>query len=121
MRHMQKQATKKDPSRRILAMAIGLMGLGVVLLVLSVALGSNPVLQAVGNGFRVAVPYCLLAGFALLVLYVVLRPKPDEASQRPHEPTLFGKDTTDFAPPTDRGSLDDPTLPVRPRRQPPRD
>ena len=119
MRQMREQATKKDPSRPVLAMAVGLMGLGALLLVLSFVLGSNPVLQAAGKGLRVAAPYCLLAGIALLVLSVVLRPKPDEPSRRTHEPTLFGKDTTDFAPQTDRGSMDDPTLPVHRGQRPP--
>jgi restriction system protein len=119
MRKTPKQATKKDPSRPILAAAIGLMGFGVLLLVISVALGSSPMLQAVGRGFRVAVPYLLLAGFALLVLYVVMRPRPDSLSRRASEPTLFGKETTDFAPSLERSSAEDPTLPAHRGQQPP--
>lgn len=45
----------------------------------------------------------------------------DAATRRVLADILFGKDTTDFAPQTDRGSLDGPTLPVLPRRQPLRD
>ena len=119
MRKSQERAAKQDPSRRILATAIGLLALGVLLLVLSIALDARPMPQAVGRGFRFAVPYFLLAGFALLVLYVVVRPRPDSLSRRQGEPTLFGKETTDFAPQTDRGPPEDPTLPAHRGQQPP--
>jgi restriction system protein len=110
----------KEPSRQILVTAIVFVGLGVLLLVISVALGSDSPHQAFGNGIRVAAPYFLLAGFGLLVLSVVLhRPRPDEQSPRRHETTMFGKDTTDFAPSLVRSSLDDPTLPVHRGQQAP--
>ena len=87
---------KKDSSRMVLGAAIGTLGLGVLLLGVSVVLASNPALQSVSTGLRLAVPYVLLVGFALLVLYVILRPVPDRRSN-PEGPTLFGKDTTVFA------------------------
>ena len=102
----------KDPARPILGAALALLGLGVVLLVAPFALGWDAALQSVGKGVRIAVPYILLLGLGLLVLSVVLRPRPDENAPRPHEPTLFGKDTTDFASQLDRGISDDPTLPA---------
>ena len=119
MRQTPEPAAKKDPSRQILAVAMALIGFGVLLLAISIALDANPTLQAVGKGLRVAVPYVLLAGFALLVLYVVVRPRPDTGSRGTPEPTLFGKETTDFAPATDRGRLEDPTLPAHRGQQPP--
>jgi restriction system protein len=73
------------------------LGVGVLLLAMSFALPSGPALQAAGKGLRVAVPYFLLAGLALLVLYAVLRPRPDADTRSGAEPSYFGRDTTDFA------------------------
>jgi restriction system protein len=95
MRTRQKRRANRDPSRQVLGMAISLLGIGVLLLAMSFAVGASPALQAVGKGLRVAVPYALFLGFCLLVLYAALRPKPGTKSQTP--PTLFGKDTTAFA------------------------
>lgn len=89
MRTKEPQQARKDSSRQILALAISLLGVGVLLLAASLALGST--------GLRLSVPYVLLAGFGLLVLYAVLRPAPDRGSDQRNEPTLFGKDTTVFA------------------------
>jgi len=97
MRAKQQRDAKKDPSRQVLGLAIALLGMGVLLLVLSLSLGSNPAMQALSTGLRVSVPYVLLFGFGLLVLYAVLRPAPDRRSGQQNEPTLFGKDTTVFA------------------------
>lgn len=119
MRNMPEQAARQDPSRQILAVAMGLLGLGVLLLAISLGLDASGPQRAVGGGLRTAVPYVLLAGFALLVLYVVVRPRPDTGSRRLPETTLFGKETTDFAPATDRGRLEDPTLPAHRGQQPP--
>lgn len=43
---------------------------------------------------------CMLAG----VVYLVRRPRKDEKRSRDIEPTLFGKDTTQFAPGDDKGT-----------------
>ncbi len=96
MRKKQQRSANKDPSRLVLGMAIALLGMGVLLLVLSLSLGSNPAMQAVSTGLRMSVPYVFLFGFGLLVVYAVLRPAPDPGSDQRNEPTLFGKDTTAF-------------------------
>jgi hypothetical protein len=92
-------------------MSIALLVLGDVLLVLSFALGANPRLQPVGIGFRQAAPYALLIGFGLLVVYAVLQPDPDPGSRPRNEPTLFGKDSTDFVSHLDRRADEDATVP----------
>jgi hypothetical protein len=102
MRTMRSDPTRNDPSRRVLGIAIALVVLGVVLLVLSLALGSGPRL------------YALLVGLGLLVLYAVRRPDPDAGSE-PNEPTLFGKDTTDFVSHVDHDSIQAPSLPKQHR------
>ena len=89
MQPKEPQHARKDLSRRTLALAISLLGIGVLLLTISLALGST--------GLRLSVPYVLLAGLGLLVVYAVLRPAPDRGSEQRNEPTLFGKDTTVFA------------------------
>lgn len=78
-----------DASRLILALAISLLGIGVLLLAISLSLGST--------ALRLSVPYVLLIGFGLLVVYAVIRPAPDRNSEQRNEPTLFGKDSTVFA------------------------
>ncbi|NPC56317.1 restriction endonuclease [Caenimonas soli] len=88
MRTRKTGQVKKDASRKVLAMAISLLGMGVLLLSLSLSLGSS---------LLAPVPYVFLTGFGLLVLYAVLRPAPDRHSGQRNEPTLFGKDTTVFA------------------------
>lgn len=97
MRTTQSGSAKKDHSRKILAGALAMLALGVILLAVSVGLDAKPGLDAVSDRLRLAVPYVLLVGFALLVLYVVVRPLPDRRSGGREEPTLFGKDTTVFA------------------------
>lgn len=92
MNEEQKETTsqpgaKKDRSRHILGAAIAFLGIGVLLFVLSLALGHS--------ALRLAAPYALLSGFALLVFYVVVRPPPKRRSKG--QDTLFGKDTTVFA------------------------
>jgi hypothetical protein len=112
---MSTMRPEKDPSRRALEMAIALLALGVVLLVLSFALGFNPRLQPVGIGFRRAAPFALLIGFGFLVVYAVLRPDPEAGSPQTNGPTLFDKDSTDFVSHMDRGVDEDSTLPPRER------
>jgi hypothetical protein len=114
MRTMRSDPTRNDPSRRVLGIAIALLVLGVVLLVLSLALGTNPRLQPIGMGLRKAAPYALLVGLGLLVLYAVRRPDP-EAGSEPNEPTLFGKDTTDFVSHLDRDEIQARSLPKQRR------
>jgi hypothetical protein len=96
MRTKQERGADKNPSRLVLGMAIALLGMGVLLLVLSLSLGSNPAMHAVSRGLRVSVPYVFLLGLGLLVVYAVLRPAPDQGSGQRNEPTLFGSDTTAF-------------------------
>jgi hypothetical protein len=78
---------KRDRSRLVLGVAIAFLGIGLLLFVLSLALGHD--------ALRLAAPYALLVGFALLVFYVVVRPPPNRRSKG--QDTLFGKDTTVFA------------------------
>jgi hypothetical protein len=111
MRTRRPARSKRDLSRQVLGIAIALLVLGGLLLVLSFALGANPRLQPVGVGFRQAAPYALLIGFGLLVVYAVLRPDPEPGSRPRNEPTLFGKDSTDFVSHLDRGANEDPTVP----------
>jgi hypothetical protein len=107
MRKTQQPSSKKDWSRPVLGMAIGLLVMGCGLLVASLMLDSNPRLQAVSNGLRQSVPYPLLLGFVFLVLYVVVRPVPDKASQSRTESAFYGRDTTDFASRLDRDAAED--------------
>jgi putative Mn2+ efflux pump MntP len=90
--------SKKDPLRAILAMGISVVGIGVVTLVMSVVAGwtANSTFQAIGKGLRVPVPYVLLLGFGLLVIYAVLRRKADAPSREKNEPAFFGSEMTDF-------------------------
>ena len=113
---------KKDRSRQVLGMAISMVGIGLLLLIISLALGSSPLHQAMSNGLRTAVPYAFLFGFALLILYAVLRPAPDTVSRKPKDqPTFFGNESTDFASRLDRETKEDPdpTVPVQHRGQRP--
>jgi restriction system protein len=106
----QQREARKDPSRQILAVAIAVLGLGLLLLVVSLALGSSPA--------RVAVPYIMLVGFALLVLYVVRRPAPDKGSRQKSESAFFGQ-STDFVSRLDRNAADDAPMPVHRGQRPP--
>jgi restriction system protein len=90
-----------------------------VLFVLSFTLTSSPALQAVGKGFRASVPYAVLVGLALLVLYAVLRPAPNAESQSRIDPPLFGRDTTDFAPSMQRDAAKPASQPATHRGQRP--
>lgn len=80
---------------------MGLLGLGALLLVASLVIGANPgaspALQATSKGLRAPVPYVILMGFGLLVLYSVLRPTSGTRPDRRNEAPMFGKDTTTFA------------------------
>jgi restriction system protein len=97
MRAKRRNSPRKHFSRQILSSALSLLGLGVLMLAISLSMGPNPMTQAFAKGIRVVVPYALLAGFALLVLYAVLRPKSESDNQERREPPLFGKDTTGFS------------------------
>lgn len=102
----------RHPSLQVLVIAIVLIGLGVVLLLLSVAWNLNPALQPVGKGLRTAVPYVFLAGFALLVVYAVIRPAADPAHLPTNETALFGKDSTDFASQQNQTIIEDSPAPA---------
>lgn len=88
----------KERSRSILALALGLLGLGVLSFVLSLVLEARPALLQAAGVMRWLAPYFVLAGFALLVVYVVVRPKPAVRE----ETNLFGNDSTNFAPQDER-------------------
>ena len=102
----RRRGSRKDASRQVLTAAIGLLGMAGALFFISFSLTSDPMLQALGKGFRAPVPYLVLLGLALLVLYVILRPAPDAGSRARDEPPLFGRDTTDFAQSLQRGAAD---------------
>lgn len=92
------QRARKDPARQALGLAVSMLGIGATLLVLSLALGSSPSpsLKPVSQGLRVLVPYAGLIGFALLVVYLAIRRKPEDPASSRLEPALFGKETTGF-------------------------
>ena len=94
---------RKDRSGWLLGSGVALLVLAALLLAASLAMHASPAWQVTGKRLLATVPYALLAGFALLVLYAVLRPKPDSRSRAADEPTLFGRDTTEFAPDMDDG------------------
>jgi len=110
MRTTQSPGAKKDPSRKVLGGALAMLGLGVLLLVLSLAMDSK--------GLRLSVPYVLLIGFALLVLYVVRRPPPDAGSRQRSDSAFFGQ-STDFVSRLDRNAADDAPMPVHRGQRPP--
>jgi len=97
-RNGRKRATK-DPARQVLGMAISVLGLAAVFLVVSLVLGASTSapLQAVSKGMRIPAPYALLLGVVLLVIYFLIRRKPNEPVSPKRESTLFGKDTTAFS------------------------
>jgi hypothetical protein len=94
----QSGRSKKNPSRPILGIGIAVVGIGVVLLAISIIAGLNPnsPLQAFSKGLRIPVPYVLLLGFGLLVVYALLRPKADVPSDERNDPAFFGSEMTDF-------------------------
>ena len=98
MKTDRRQKSTQDPARQVLGTAISMLGMGLALLAISFVLGSSssPTLHPVARGMRVAVPYAILIGAALFVIYLVIRNKPGEAPSRLREPALFGKDTTAF-------------------------
>jgi restriction system protein len=120
MRTKRPLRSRKSSSRQVLGLAVAALGMGVLLLALSLMLGSNPtpMLQAASKGLRLPVPYVLLLGFFFLVLHVVLRPRPDLASQTRQDPTLFGKDTTAFMPLADSEIAQEAPAPHRGERPP---
>jgi len=83
---------KRHVSHQILMTAIPILGLGAMMLLLSFFVGTHPMVQAFGKALRLVAPYPLVIGLALLALYAVLRPKPDVAPTRNHEPS-FDKNT----------------------------
>lgn len=110
MRRTQEAGGKKDLSRKVLGMAIGLLGMGVLLLAASVVLGSDEL--------RLPVPYAMLMGFGLLVLYVVFRPAPDAASRPKNESAFFGN-STDFVSRLDRNAADEAPMALHRGVRPP--
>lgn len=99
MRSNGRRRARKDPARQILGMAISLLGMAGVFLLLALYMGAStiPSLQAVGKGLRLPIPYVLVLGFVLLVIYFVIRHKPDSPTPTRRESTMFGKDSTAFS------------------------
>lgn len=99
MRIKRAARAKKHPSSQILAMAVSLFGMSLMLLAISLVLKARPdaLLQAAGKGLGVPVPYTLFLSACLLVIWWVIRPKPEPGPQSTIGPTLFGKDSMDFA------------------------
>jgi restriction system protein len=89
----------KNPSRHILGWAALALGIACVLELAGLAMGSapHPGFQAVSKVLRFPVPYIVVLGLALLVVYVVFRSRPEGFSASKLEPTYFARDTTDFA------------------------
>lgn len=89
----------KDPARQVLGMAVSMLGMALVFLLLSLALGASPgaQLQTVAIGLRSPIPYALVLGVVLLVIYFVIRHKPNGSKTTPREYTMFGKDSTAFS------------------------
>jgi restriction system protein len=98
----------RHATRKILGLAVFALGIGGGLLATSLILGASasPMLQAASQGIRLPVPYAVMAGLVLLVLYIAVRPRPDPYSASKLEPTYFGKDTTNFASQLDSRALD---------------
>jgi restriction system protein len=98
MRARQSGRPAKDPLRPILGIGLSVLGIGVAMLVISVLLGSNPdsSVHALSKGLRTPVPYVLLLGLALLVLYAVRRPKRGVPVEERNDPSFFGSQMTDF-------------------------
>lgn len=98
MRAKQSGRPGKDRSRPILGSGLAILGVGAVLWLVSILLGSNqnPWLQAFGSGLRIPLPYVLLLGLGLLVLYAVLRPKRGVPVEERNDPDLAGSQMTDF-------------------------
>lgn len=99
MKSSGRKRARKDPARQVLGMAISILGMAALFLVLSLSLGTSPSapLQAVAKGLRVPVPYVLVLGVALLVIYFVIRKKPNDSPSARRESTMFGKDSTAFS------------------------
>ena len=106
MRSKRTARPKKHPSSQVLGVAVSLFGMSLLLLLISLVLKGRPdaTLQAAGKGFGAPVPYALFVGFCLLVIWWVIRPKaPEPGPQSSIGPTLYGKDSMDFASQMDRG------------------
>lgn len=98
MRTKQSGRSGKRPLRPILGIGLLVLGIAAVFWVISLLLASNPdpSLQAVGSGLGIAVPYFLILGLGLLVLYAVLRPKRGVPLDERNDPAFFGSRMTDF-------------------------
>jgi restriction system protein len=94
-----KKRAARDPARQVLGMAISVLGMAVMLLMLSLALGAahSAPLHTVGKGLRVAIPYVLVPGLALLAIYFAIRTKPDGSPPAKRVSTLFAGDSTAFS------------------------
>jgi restriction system protein len=90
-----KRGAKGQPARQVLGMAISLLGISATFQVMSIALGPSVALQAMAKGLRSVAPYPGYMGLILLGLYALLRPRSSGSSPK-QEPTLFGRDSTEF-------------------------
>jgi restriction system protein len=108
---------KKHVSKSLIGQGLSLLAIAGVLMVVSVALGSNKsqMLQAAAGGMRTGVPYALGIGALLAIVGYLLRPSTEPAlGQQPtSDPMWFGGDSTDFAKSAVHVEPESPANPLR--------
>ncbi len=92
--------SKRQPADKLLGAGLSVLGLGAVLLVLSLVLGaSSGPLRSVSQGLRGGVPYLLAIGALVTLLGWALRARPAApapARRAGRDPEWFPNDSTDF-------------------------
>jgi hypothetical protein len=96
MNTARKARTRWSPAAKVLATGVGLMVAGGALLVAPAFLADSR--GGLGTGLRAAAAYPMLLGVVLLAVWWLIRPRTQPAVPltEMEEPTLFGKDTTEF-------------------------